>query len=66
MENCLQCAVRGGWQVTKRENKKCKWNIIDPVQVVAGQGGGRQNIKILFWKYLVDIGNEAWGRLATD
>jgi hypothetical protein len=53
-------------QPTHRKNEKCKWNIIDPLQVVARRGGDRHNIIILFWKYLVHIGNEAWLNLFWD
>jgi hypothetical protein len=62
----LQCAVRGGLQLTNKENKKCKWNIIDLLQAVARRGGDRQSFIILFWKYLVDTGNEAWLNLFWD
>jgi hypothetical protein len=60
------CKERLATYCSNRENEKCKWNIIDLIQVVARQGGDRQNIKILFWKYLVDVGNEAWLNLFWD
>jgi hypothetical protein len=53
------CKERLATYCTNRENEKCKWNIIDLIQVVARRGD-RQNIIIMFWKYLVDVGNEAW------
>ncbi len=60
VKSFASAAIREVSQPTNIENEKRKWNIIDPVQVVARRGGDRKYIIIMFWKYLVYIGNEAW------